>query len=238
MGIVITSQFELRNEQFNFKRDFYNSLDELYAAPLTDFPDFFLTNVKGVLYMLDKSKAEEGKTDEENAKLCWTTFSNPDTAKDISELKEKVENIENQLDGLATVYKYKGSVEKVTDLPTTNLTVGDVYNVETAGIIESADIQVGSVKVNAGDNVAWTGSYWDVLAGTVDLTGYYTKTDADNKFLDKTAVAVEAQKVSHKFKVGGYNLQTDETDYIEYDGSENISVESIYEEDIDNMFNN
>lgn len=53
-----------------------------------------------------------------------------------------------------------------------------------------------SYKVEAGGNVVWSGSYWDVLAGTVDLSGYaekstslngygitdaYTKTEIDSK---------------------------------------------------------
>ena len=35
---------------------------------------------------------------------------------------------------------------------------------------------------NAGDNVAWTGYYWDVLSGTIDidLSDYYTKDETDN----------------------------------------------------------
>lgn len=77
MGITITSQFELRNSQFNFKRDYYDSLDELYQAPLTDFPNYFVTNVHGTFYMLDKSKAKTGNTDVENAKLCWIIPTTP-----------------------------------------------------------------------------------------------------------------------------------------------------------------
>lgn len=38
-----------------------------------------------------------------------------------------------------------------------------------------------SVSINAGDNVAWTGSYWDVLSGAVDLSDYATKDDVNTK---------------------------------------------------------
>lgn len=64
---------------------------------------------------------------------------------------------------ISSVYKYKGSVASYALLPSTSLEVGDVYN------IEAADATNG---INAGDNVAWNGTAWDVLAGTVDLSGY------------------------------------------------------------------
>ena len=59
---------------------------------------------------------------------------------------------------IASVYKYKGSVANYASLPTTDLTIGDVYNVE-----------------DTGDNYAWTETEWDKLAGTVDLSNYATK---------------------------------------------------------------
>lgn len=65
--------------------------------------------------------------------------------------------------GLATVYTYKDSVATYADLPTTGQKIGDVYNVETA------DPDHG---IKAGDNVAWNGTKWDVLAGNHDLSGY------------------------------------------------------------------
>jgi hypothetical protein len=65
--------------------------------------------------------------------------------------------------GLATVYRYKGSVATYADLPTTGQKVGDVWNVETA------DPDHG---IKAGDNVAWNGAQWDILGGNHDLSGY------------------------------------------------------------------
>ena len=57
--------------------------------------------------------------------------------------------------GLASAYKYKGSVAAYANLPTTGNVTGDVWNVQTDGM-----------------NYAWTGSAWDALGGTVDLSGY------------------------------------------------------------------
>lgn len=47
---------------------------------------------------------------------------------------------------IATVYKYKGSVEAEANLPTENNTVGDVWNVEATDM-----------------NYGWTGEAWDPL---------------------------------------------------------------------------
>lgn len=65
--------------------------------------------------------------------------------------------------GLATVYKYKGSVETYAVLPTSGQQVGDVYNVKQAD---------PDHNIEAGDNVAWDGEKWDILAGDTDLSGY------------------------------------------------------------------
>ena len=69
---------------------------------------------------------------------------------------------------MTSVFTYKGSVASYALLPSTDLSVGDVWNVE------AADPTNG---INAGDNVAWNGTAWDVLAGTVDLSGYVQAED-------------------------------------------------------------
>lgn len=71
---------------------------------------------------------------------------------------------------LTATYRFKGSVQTYADLPTTDLTVGDVYN------IVEADPTHG---IEAGDNVAWTGTEWDRLGGNVDLSAYYTSAQTD-----------------------------------------------------------
>lgn len=74
--------------------------------------------------------------------------------------------------GLATVYKYNGSVETYADLPTSGQQVGDVYNVKQAD---------PDHNIEAGDNVAWDGEKWDILAGDTDLSGY-AQLNAANTF--------------------------------------------------------
>lgn len=53
---------------------------------------------------------------------------------------------------ISTVYRYKGSVAAVSNLPT-SATVGDVYNVEG----------------DNGQNYAWTGTAWDALGGSIQI---------------------------------------------------------------------
>ena len=63
-----------------------------------------------------------------------------------------------EVDGkVAGVYHYKGSVANRAALPASPA-VGDVYNLQDED----------------GQNVAWTGSAWDALGATVDLSAYST----------------------------------------------------------------
>ena len=59
---------------------------------------------------------------------------------------------------ISGVYVYKGSVDTADDLPNSDQTVGDVYN-----IVASSDYGV------AGTNVAWDGTEWDALGGSFYL---------------------------------------------------------------------
>ena len=67
MAIIIGSQFDLKATQFNFSRDYFESVELLNKAPITDFPDHFITNVAGTLYQLTK---ENGVWDD--SKKTWT----------------------------------------------------------------------------------------------------------------------------------------------------------------------
>lgn len=53
---------------------------------------------------------------------------------------------------ISTVYRYKGSVAAVANLPT-GAEVGDVYNVEG----------------DNGQNYAWDGTKWDALGGSIQI---------------------------------------------------------------------
>ena len=79
---------------------------------------------------------------------------------------------------VTSVYKYKGSVATYSDLPSTGLTVGDVYNVETDG-----------------SNYAWTGTEWDKLGGTIDVSG---KEDKSNKVTTLSSSSTDTEYPSAK----------------------------------------
>lgn len=67
---------------------------------------------------------------------------------------------------LSGVYNYKDSVT-FANLPKSGQVNGDVYNVTDA-------FQLDSQQYPAGTNVAWNGTAWDALGGSVNLTGYQT----------------------------------------------------------------
>ena len=61
---------------------------------------------------------------------------------------------------VTSVYKVKGSKASYSALPSTGNVTGDVWNLDDTGA-----------------NYVWTGTAWDKLSETVDLSGYMLKTD-------------------------------------------------------------
>ena len=70
-------------------------------------------------------------------------------------------------ESIGAALKYKGSVATYSTLPSTGQEIGDTWNV-----------------LDTGDNYAWTGTEWDKLSGTVDLSAY--RTSADQDIIDAT----------------------------------------------------
>ena len=75
---------------------------------------------------------------------------------------------------ITAVYKFKGSVAVIADLPKKS-TVGDVYNVEEDG-----------------GNYAWDGKAWDKLGSDIDLSAYATKEEVALK-QDKGDYALKSE---------------------------------------------
>lgn len=69
---------------------------------------------------------------------------------------------------VAAALDYKGTKDTYEELPAEGNKKGDVWNVVAAH---------GTTP--AGTNYAWDGTQWDPLGGTIDLSGYYTKTQVD-----------------------------------------------------------
>jgi hypothetical protein len=112
--------------------------------------------------------------------LSWTKAATPSAVKAAYDLAAGKQSPATSLAGygiadaytkdevdakMSSALEYKGSKDTCADLPTTGNKKGDVWN------IVNADAAHG---VNAGDNVAWNGTTWDVLAGTMDLSAYMT----------------------------------------------------------------
>lgn len=70
---------------------------------------------------------------------------------------------------VAAALDYKGTKDTYDALPTEGNKKGDVWNVVAAH---------GTTP--AGTNYAWDGAKWDPLGGTIDLSGYYTKSQVDD----------------------------------------------------------
>lgn len=106
------------------------------------------------------------------------------------------QNIQTQvnagLQSLTSAVKYRGSVASFSDLPTTDLSTGDMYNVKSAGGTDSS-----GTAIKAGDNVVYNGSGWDDQAGTVDLSDYPTNEDVAKAVISAT-VADDTVTLIHK----------------------------------------
>ena len=86
---------------------------------------------------------------------------------------------EETLSKMSRVMEYKGNVATFADLPTT-AKIGDVWNV-----------------LDTGANYAWEGTTWDKFGELVDLSGYYTKEEAQTALAEKqdTLTAGEGIKI-------------------------------------------
>lgn len=75
------------------------------------------------------------------------------------------------------IFTYKGNIESYDLLPSDSANIGDVYNVESDfTIVESTPLGDETSKhYYAGTNVAWNGTSWDPLTGSVDLSSYASK---------------------------------------------------------------
>lgn len=123
---------------------------KLYVT--TDFVDNITYNIDptGYATFSDIKRLEE-KIPKNTSQLENTSgyLTNKETY-----LKEEIDN------KISSIYKFKGSVANKDDLPTTGLNAGDTYNL-----------------LDTGMNTAWTGTSWDDLGVTVDLTDYAKKAD-------------------------------------------------------------
>lgn len=127
-------------------------------------------------------KIQSGDVEKWNSKAAGDHDHNSDYASlahgheisHVSGLQDALDNryTKEEVNGLvSSALHYMGTKDSYSDLPT-DAKIGDVWNIINA---DSAN------GIKAGDNVAWNGTGWDVLAGTVDLSAYDTSAQVDGK---------------------------------------------------------
>lgn len=172
--------------------------------------DYYIASQKAIKTALDKKANQEDTYTKSEVDVLIATGGGG--GGQPIHIPTKVSELENDsgyitINDISSVYRYKGTVEDVDDLPTENNSEGDVWNV-----------------LSTGDNYAWVNptdeydGYWDKLSGSIDLTNYYTKSEVD-----------ELVAQSGGGSGGGTDLP-DQTDnagkYLTTDGS-NLSWEEV-----------
>ena len=77
-----------------------------------------------------------------------------------------------------------------------------ISNFEQSGTSWMSKINFGPQwfwNLNIGDNIVWSGQYWDKLSGTVDLTPYATKTYLDEQLAGLEAVIDEVRETQKSY---------------------------------------
>ena len=97
---------------------------------------------------------------------------------------------------ITSVLQFKGTVDYVKDLPETEVKEGDVYHVRYSG--ESGDSGLNAEYVRIG-------SRWELLGPVVDLSVYYTKSEADSAI--STAVSTAKTEITSAYKDADTTLQ-------------------------------
>lgn len=144
------------------------SLDlDLISSVTTTAPgQFVFTNTNGKSTTIDIPVATESS----NGLLSKEDKIFIDTIPDVYATKEDIKS------SIARLYRYKGTKQYYSDLPTEGMEIGDTYNIVNS-------FTIADVTYPAGVNVAWNGDDWDPLGG--EDTGY-SKAEADEKFIKWT----------------------------------------------------
>ena len=162
--MTIIDQFDLKAAKFNFSRDYFESIELLNKAPITNFPDHFITNVAGTLYQLTK---ENGVWDD--SKNTWT----------VSPWKKLEFGDKNALttDGNGKLQKNGVDVNKLTVTNGNTIVSIEAKSGETDGISVSSfgSGSPSTIILNGEGLKQLTGGsnteVWTTNGGTVDISG-------------------------------------------------------------------
>ena len=137
------------------------------------------TNAKAAMNTANTA-ASSASTSATNASTSASNAAKAEVAAKTAQAEaEKARNDANSaVTKLTGAMKYAGQVDNYSDLADVTKNKGDVWN------IVNADPAHG---IKAGDNVAWNGTDWDDLSGTVDLSIYAEKADYQKTITSATA---------------------------------------------------
>lgn len=125
-------------------------------------------------------------------------LNNVYTQDEVYTKTETDNQIDNKIAALGKVFEFKGTKATYADLPTTGNENGDVWQVTTAGTTSTG------AKFEANTEFYWDGTKWEILGvNQVDMSGYYTKDEADGKFATTSDLASVDDKVSVKLEKEG-----------------------------------
>lgn len=154
--------------------------DKIWYDPCDESMDEY--SVQDFLY--SSYIAVGGTLNQEQFEAAWKSFPNTagiveiidslesdktDAALSAAQGKALKTLIDDLKASVAAALDYKGTKDSYDQLPSSGNKKGDVWNVVAAH---------GTTP--AGTNYAWDGAKWDPLGGTIDLSGYYTKSQVDD----------------------------------------------------------
>lgn len=154
--------------------------DKIWYDPCDEAMDQY--SVQDFLY--NSYIAVDGTLNQEQFEAAWKSFPNTagiveiidslesdktDAALSAAQGKALKTLIDDLKASVAAALDYKGTKDSYDQLPSSGNKKGDVWNVVAAH---------GTTP--AGTNYAWDGAKWDPLGGTIDLSGYYTKSQVDD----------------------------------------------------------
>lgn len=107
---------------------------------------------------------------------------------DLSSYATQIWTNEQIKSKLGSLYSFKGSLQTYGDLLTIQSpSIGDTYNIINGNTPETEESSWPSFS--NGTNFAWDGDEWDSLGGSLDLSGYYKKTETDALLNTKSPIS-------------------------------------------------
>lgn len=154
-----------------------NTVSQLYVGKSEIYDNYLIDYYqKGETY--SKDQVDELIQDIDAGQL------RADLDQEIQDRQTADEALDTRIEALEAkteaIFHYKGTVATIAELPQ-NAEIGDVYNVEETG-----------------SNYAWTGTEWDKLSETIDLTPYMTKDDFNSKVWNKQGGYFETKASTSK----------------------------------------